>query len=262
MTGNIQTLVNRMTYWCAVANLGYNQSRRWDIRPGGSCDCSSLVIHALREAGFDTGTATYTGNLSANLTARGWRRIPADGHPQAGDILLNDVHHVAVYVGGGRLAQASIDERGRASGGRGGDQTGHETNISNYYNYPWNCYLRYPQTTAASSSGRLVVDGLGGRATISRWQEVMGTPVDGVISGQVIPDGRTYGRPNLLCVTYGGQGSTLIRAVQRVVGAVPDGLYGPDSIRRTQIRLGVDPDCWFGPATARALQERLNQGRF
>ena len=109
---------------------------------------------------------------------------------------------------------------------------------------------------------RSIVDGLGGRATISRWQEVMGTPVDGVISGQVIPDGRTYGRPNLLCVTYGGQGSTLIRAVQRVVGAVPDGLYGPDSIRRTQIRLGVDSDCWFGPATARALQERLNQGRF
>ena len=172
------------------------------------------------------------------------------------------MHHVAVYVGGGRLAQASIDERGRASGGRAGDQTGHETNISAYYNYPWNCYLRYPQATAAASSGRLVVDGLGGRATISRWQEIMGTPVDGVISGQVIPDGRTYGRPNLLCVTYGGQGSALIRAVQRVVGAVPDGLYGPDSIRRTQIRLGVDPDCWFGYATARALQERLNQGRF
>lgn len=71
-----------------------------------------------------------------------------------------------------------------------------------------------------------------------------------------------YNRPNILCVTYGGQGYTLIRAVQRVVGAEPDGLYGPDSIRRTQIRLGVDPDCWFGPATARALQERLNQGRF
>ena len=106
------------------------------------------------------------------------------------------------------------------------------------------------------------MDGLGGRATISRWQEVMGTPVDGVISGQVIPDGRTYGRPNLLCVTYGGQGSTLIRAVQRVVGADPDGLDGPDTIRRTQIRLGVDPDCWVGAKTVRALQERLNQGRF
>lgn len=259
---SVSTLINRMRYWCAVANLGYSQSDRWNFNPsGGNCDCSSLVIHCLREAGFDTGSATYTGNLSDNLTKRGWTRLPANGNPQPGDILLNDVHHVAVYLGGGKLAQASISERGTAYG-RAGDQTGRETNIRAYYSYPWDCYLRYQQASANNNPGRLAVDGLAGRATISRWQEIMGTPVDGVVSGQVIPDGRTYGRPNLLCVTYGGQGSALIRAVQRVVGAVPDGLYGPDSIRRTQIRLGVDPDCWFGYATARALQERLNQGRF
>lgn len=258
---SVSTLINRMRYWCAVANMGYSQSDRWNFNPsGGNCDCSSLVIHCLREAGFDTGSATYTGNLSDNLTKRGWTRLPVNGNPQPGDILLNDVHHVAVYLGGGKLAQASISERGTAYG-RAGDQTGRETNIRAYYSYPWDCYLRY-QASANNNPGRLAVDGLAGRATISRWQEIMGTPVDGVVSGQVIPDGRTYGRPNLLSVTYGGQGSALIRAVQRVVGAVPDGLYGPDSIRRTQIRLGVDPDCWFGYATARALQERLNQGRF
>lgn len=259
---SVGTLINRMRYWCAVANMGYSQADRWNFNPsGGNCDCSSLVIHCLREAGFDTGSATYTGNLSDNLTKRGWTRLPANGNPQPGDILLNDVHHVAVYLGGGKLAQASISERGTAYG-RAGDQTGRETNIRAYYSYPWDCYLRYQPASANNNPGRLAVDGLAGRATISRWQEIMGTPVDGVVSGQVIPDGRTYGRPNLLCVTYGGQGSALIRAVQRVVGAVPDGLYGPDSIRRTQIRLGVDPDCWFGYATARALQERLNQGRF
>ncbi|AXF39342.1 N-acetylmuramoyl-L-alanine amidase [Bifidobacterium phage PMBT6] len=259
---SVSTLINRMRYWCAVANMGYSQADRWNFNPsGGNCDCSSLVIHCLREAGFDTGSATYTGNLSDNLTKRGWTRLPANGNPQPGDILLNDLHHVAVYLGGGKLAQASISERGTAYG-RAGDQTGRETNIRAYYSYPWDCYLRYQQASANNNPGRLAVDGLAGRATISRWQEIMGTPVDGVVSGQVIPDGRTYGRPNLLSVTYGGQGSALIRAVQRVVGAVPDGLYGPDSIRRTQIRLGVDPDCWFGYATARALQERLNQGRF
>ncbi|MFR0565094.1 NlpC/P60 family protein [Bifidobacterium porcinum] len=259
---SVSTLVNRMRYWCAVANMGYSQADRWNFNPsGGNCDCSSLVIHCLREAGFDTGSATYTGNLSSELTKRGWKRLPVNGNPQPGDILLNDARHVAVYLGGGKLAQASVSERGTAYG-RAGDQTGRETNIRAYYSYPWDCYLRYQQASANNNPGRLAVDGLAGRATISRWQEIMGTPVDGVVSGQVIPDGRTYGRPNLLCVTYGGQGSALIRAVQRVVGAVPDGLYGPDSIRRTQIRLGVNPDCWFGYATARALQERLNQGRF
>jgi len=140
--GNINTLVARMRYWCQNGNLGYDQNQRWNIKYGGECDCSSLVIHCLQEAGFNTGNATYTGNLSAALTARGWKRLPNNGRPQAGDILLNDVHHVAVYLGGGQLAQASIDERGRARGGRSGDQ-GTETNVRSYYNRPWNCYLRY-----------------------------------------------------------------------------------------------------------------------
>lgn len=101
---SVSTFINRMRYWCAVANLGYSQSDRWNFNPsGGNCDCSSLVIHCLREAGFDTGSATYTGNLSGELTKRGWTRLPANGNPQPGDILLNDVHHVAVYLGGGKL---------------------------------------------------------------------------------------------------------------------------------------------------------------
>lgn len=140
---SLTTLINRMTYWCRDANMGYSQFDRWNFNPSaGNCDCSSLVIHCLREAGFDTGGATYTGNLSANLTARGWQRLPVGGNPQPGDILLNDANHVAVYIGGGLLAQASISESGTISG-YVGDQTGSETNISNYCNYPWDCYLRY-----------------------------------------------------------------------------------------------------------------------
>lgn len=145
--GDINTLVNRMIYWCKTANMGYSQYDRWNFTPnGGNCDCSSLVIHCLQEAGFDTGTASYTGNMSTQLTARGWTRLPANGNPQYGDILLNDVHHVAVYIGNGLLAQASISENNTISGAAG-DQTGQETNISNYYNYPWNCYLRYQGDT-------------------------------------------------------------------------------------------------------------------
>lgn len=139
---SLSKFIERMRYWCVDVSLGYSQDDRWDIRPGGNCDCSSLVIHCLQEAGFNTGNASYTGNLSAALTANGWQRLTNNGNPQAGDILLNDADHVAVYLGGGKLAQASISENGTANG-VGGDQTGNETNISNYYNFPWNCYLRY-----------------------------------------------------------------------------------------------------------------------
>lgn len=263
--GNLNVLINRMRYWCQTVSLGYSQNDRWDIRPGGNADCSSLVIWCLREAGFDTGDATYTGNLSGALTARGWTRLPAAGNPQAGDILLNDRDHVAVYLGGGLLAQASISERGTANG-VGGDQTGHETNIRGYYDYPWNAYLRFtdgnPATPAVrQATGKLAVDGDCGPDTVRQWQRVMGTTVDGVISGQLHPDG-TYSRPNLYAVSYGRGGSELIRAVQRRLGITADGLMGPGTIKAIQKHLGVTADGSFGPATVRALQTRLNTNTF
>lgn len=152
MAEGIQKFIDRMKYWCTEVSLGYDQSNRLDFRDGGETDCSALVLHALKEAGFDVGNATYTGNMRSNLTARGWKVVAVNGNPQPGDILLNDVHHVAVYIGGGKLAQASIDERGKATGGQGGDQTGRETNISPYYNYPWNCYLRWTGTNDSGST--------------------------------------------------------------------------------------------------------------
>lgn len=263
---SVSTLVNRMRYWCAVANLGYSQADRWNFNASaGNCDCSSLVIHCLREAGFDTGSASYTGNLSSNLVARGWKRLPVDGRPQAGDILLNDVHHVAVYLGGGQLAQASISEKGTVSG-KAGDQTGRETNIRGYYDYPWNCYLRYTggQSSAPSSSGALAVDGNVGPATVRRWQQAMGTTVDGIISGQLVPDEKTYWRPAIdsSVVQYGGTGSDLIRAVQRALGCGVDGLLGPATIKAIQAHYNLTQDASFGPATARALQTALNNNRF
>lgn len=264
---SVSTLVNRMRYWCAVANLGYSQTDRWNFNAtAGNCDCSSLVIHCLKEAGFDTGSASYTGNLSSNLVARGWKRLPVDGHPQAGDILLNDVHHVAVYLGGGQLAQASISEQGTVSG-KAGDQTGRETNIKGYYNYPWNCYLRYQgaqSATSNTSDGMLAVDGNVGPATVRRWQQVMGTTVDGIISGQLVPDEKTYWRPAIdsSVVQYDGTGSDLIRAVQKTLGCGVDGLLGPATIKAIQAHYNLTQDASFGPATARALQTALNNNRF
>lgn len=152
---SIEKFCERMRYWCEDGNLGYDQMNRWDIRPGGECDCSSLVIFALREAGFDTGSATYTGNLSDELTERGWLRLyPALSQIKPGDILLNDAYHVAAVISGygwnARVAQASIDENGNISGGASGDQ-GNETNIVDTYSYPWNCILRYPYDDSGDS---------------------------------------------------------------------------------------------------------------
>lgn len=153
-----QTFIDRMRYWCDTASLGYDQGNRWDIREGGECDCSSLVYWCLWEAGYGTKPANpysqtlYTGTLARDLMAMGFSKVANDGKPQPGDVLLNDVNHVAVCTGPGLLSQASIDENGRATGGASGDQTGEETNTRSYYDYPWNAYYRPPAETGASTT--------------------------------------------------------------------------------------------------------------
>lgn len=154
-----QKFIDRMLYWCNVADLGYDQSNRWDIRDGGECDCSSLVYWCLWEAGYGTKPANpysqtlYTGTLARDLIAMGFTKVPNDGNPQPGDVLLNDTNHVAVCTSPGKVSQASIDENGHATGGQAGDQTGRETNTRDYYNYPWNAYYRPPAESGESTGG-------------------------------------------------------------------------------------------------------------
>lgn len=143
--GSIGAFCDAMRWAADSDQVGYSQSDRWGVVFFGdglyNADCSSLVIQALQYAGFDTGDASYTGNMSENLCSRGWERLRPGVALQAGDILLNDGNHVAAWLGD-CIAQASIDENGNIAGGRRGDQTGAEVNTCGYYNYPWNAVLR------------------------------------------------------------------------------------------------------------------------
>lgn len=91
--------VNNMLRLVNDDSHGYSQSNRW----GPDYDCSSSIITALRWAGFDTGNASYTGNMSAELTKHGWERLPYK-NPKRGDILLNDATHVEMSLGNGQNA--------------------------------------------------------------------------------------------------------------------------------------------------------------
>ena len=128
---------------------GYDQWYRWGEK--GDYDCSSAVITAWETAGVPVKTkgATYTGNMKNVFLSCGFKDVTntvnlSNGSGLIrGDVLLNEVHHVAMYVGDGKEVEASINEKGGATGGKPGDQTGAEVLIKNYRNYPWDCVLRY-----------------------------------------------------------------------------------------------------------------------
>ena len=147
-------------YMVKVANdpkHGYSQTNRnGNPDTWSDYDCSSLVISAYQAAGVpvkDKG-ATYTGNMYSVFLQCGFKDVTnkvnlATGSGLiAGDVLLNHQNHTAMMISTSQLAQASIDENGNISGGKVGDQTGYEIATRSYYNYPWNCVLRYPETAA------------------------------------------------------------------------------------------------------------------
>ena len=144
---------NALNFMADIANNnshGYDQINRW----GPDYDCSSLVITALEQAGIPVKSngATYTGNMESALKKCGFVNVVdkvnlATGKGlRKGDVLLNKRHHTEMYYGNGKAVGASINEQGKAVGGKTGDQTGREIRIHNYYNYPWDSVWRYPES--------------------------------------------------------------------------------------------------------------------
>ena len=119
---------------------GYDQQYRWGER--GDYDCSALAVSALRQAGLSTGGASYTGNMRSELMKHGFVWITDLSQLQRGDILLSEGNHTAIYLGDGMLVHASGNEHGKAAGGMPGDQTGREVCWRDYYDYPWDGFLR------------------------------------------------------------------------------------------------------------------------
>ncbi len=238
MAGSLSKLVSRMRYWCDEGNLGYDQNQRWNIYEGGECDCSSLVYWCLWEAGFLPKKPTWgnTATLSAELTKRGWKRISPypQKTPQPGDILLNDTHHVAVCTAPGMMSYASIDERGKISGGQTGDQTGLETKtVSGFaYSRGWNCTLRYVDAESGS-------------------QDVTGPSAGGdekVYMFGYVNKHSSVGNPVKVC-----QAALNVR---NGAGLVVDGSCGPKTvaaIKAWQQSHGLEVDGSCGPATWQSL---------
>lgn len=115
---------------------------------------------------------------------------------------------------------------------------------------------------------KLEIDGIGGWNTVIDIQHQLGTKEDGWISGQN-PQDRVYhwGMSN---VTYDGDGSLVVKAIQKKVGCNPDGYWGPQTTKAIQTWLiaagyscgSAGVDGYFGTDSVMALQRSLNDGKW
>lgn len=173
------TKMNSVVDILAKSNIGYNQWTRWSflngtkIVPNTAADCSSICGAIMKLGGYNvdlTGTF-YTGNLVQKVKAAGFTVLKYTGLGQVrkGDFILSVGYHVEYAYTAKRWYSARIDERGKISGGKPGNQTGRETGFVNAYTYSkgWNYILRPPATpsTPAPSAPK------GSKAETLRFQQ-------------------------------------------------------------------------------------------
>lgn len=105
----------------------------------------------------------------------------------------------------------------------------------------------------------LAEDGSLGTASVKALQTWLGTPIDGVVSGQANSNAKYLIACPVGVWQYSKGGSTMVRALQNWLGVTADGYMGRETIKALQRRLGVAVDGYLGKDTAKALQTYLNR---
>lgn len=157
-TEMLESAVLYMEHIAACPEHGYSQSDRM----GQDYDCSSLVCRALAWAGFGIKPNLSTHTMLDALKKIGFAEYKT-GNRKRGDILLTPAHHVAVCTDARKIVHAVADERGKASGGKPGDQTGKEILVQDWYDRAggWKYRLRLYETVPSdvTAIAKLVIAG-------------------------------------------------------------------------------------------------------
>lgn len=237
----------RTTFWTHLAASNYRPSQ---ITIACEADCSSGVLSIVKAVGYLLGMSAlqnvnvngYTGNERQILEAAGFtshsesKYLSTDAYLPKGAILLNTSHHTTI----------NVTEGSNYSGSTSSSSSG---------------------SSSQSSGGSLEVDGQWGKATTMAMQKALETYCDGIVSQQYAA--YQSSNPGLLSsswqwVSNPRGGSNMVMAMQRKIGANPDGFIGPNTIRALQRYVGTGVDgCISNPSDCvRAIQTRLNNGGF
>lgn len=119
-----------------------NEKRRRFLRQENAAmkyDDSSFIIDAFERVGVRvaSGGATNAMNMMPVFLSKGFKNVTRSidlktgAGLQKGDVLLNTLKHSALYIGDGRLIHMRLFNFNVSP------------EIRAYFNYPWNCVLRY-----------------------------------------------------------------------------------------------------------------------
>lgn len=200
---------------------GYSQSNRW----GPDYDCSSLVISAYEQAGVPVkeAGATYTANMRRAFEQCGFKSIKYGSGTvlMKGDVLLNEKHHAALYIGNGQIVQASIAETGKIYG-KEGDQTTREIEFRSFYvyRYGWDYILRYEEKESEDTI-----------VNVELKQIQFGAKCAEVGTVQTLLNALGFKGKNGRSLTtdhdFGQNVDYAVRLFQKSVDLTPDGIVGP-----------------------------------
>lgn len=234
----------RLTFWNHLKASNYDPAQ---ITVKCEADCSSGVAAIVKGAGYRLGN-TAMQNVNASITtwneknalkAAGFqvltdsKYLTSDAYLLAGDILLNESRHTAINVTNGSKA---------------------------------GCSSATQSPSSSVSSGKLSVDGYWGVATTKALQKILGTTVDGIVSGQDANNMASVNRGGLERASWktGRGGSQMVRALQRKIGVSADGYFGKNTCKALQRYLGTTQDGIVSAPSSmvKALQRKLNAGSF
>lgn len=120
-------------------------------------------------------------------------------------------------------------------------------------------------TNGRLSSGKLTIDGIWGKDTTAVLQKVLGTVVDGIVSGQDKKCMSVVNKGGLHSSSWriGTSGSIAIKALQKKLGVVVDGYFGMNTCKALQKHLGTTVDGIVDNRSdmVKALQRNLNAGK-
>ena len=254
-------------YWAKKAN------QAWLAGPSRTIWwCMLFVSMCLDEIGQIDSIGGFSYNTDVTLNRNRGRLVPVSA-AQPGDVVIfnwgftggtDHVGFVERNLGGGRLQTI---EGNTSSGAAGSQSSGNgvwrRIRSSDIAAVIRPAYSGVTVTPAVAVSSGLTADGWWGSDTTTRAQEVLGTPVDGVVSSQ-----SAAWRSQNPGLTTGWEwtgspvGSQLIQALQRKLGVEADGLIGPGTIRALQARMGTPQDGVLSEQSQciTALQQRLQKG--